>query len=49
MVIGATQSQIVKQVLAHYPEASLLIPGFGAQGGDIEALAALLASHPGLP
>jgi len=49
MVIGATQSQIAKQVLAHYPEASLLIPGFGAQGGDIEALAALLASHPGLP
>ena len=49
MVIGATQSQVSQQILAYHPKAALLIPGFGAQGGDIKALTALLATHPGLP
>ena len=49
MVIGATQSQVAQQVLALHPKAALLIPGFGAQGGDIESLATLLATHSGLP
>ena len=49
MVIGATQSQVAQQVLTLHPKAALLIPGFGAQGGDIEALATLLTTHSGLP
>lgn len=49
MVMGATHSQVSQQILAHHPKAALLIPGFGAQGGDIKALTALLATHPGLP
>lgn len=49
MVIGATQSHIAQDVLHNHPHASLLIPGFGAQGGHIQDLALLLKSHKGLP
>lgn len=49
MVIGATQPEDIKTVLAHYPEASLLIPGIGAQGGSIPELARALEAHKGIP
>ena len=37
LVIGATQPEYFAQVRALAPEMPLLIPGIGAQGGDIEA------------
>jgi len=49
MVIGATQSQIAQDVLQYHPQASLLIPGFGAQGGHIDDLTSLLKAHKGVP
>ncbi len=49
MVIGATQSQIAQDVLQYHPQASLLIPGFGAQGGHIDDLTRLLKAHKGVP
>ena len=49
MVIGATQSNEANAVIAHHSKSSLLIPGVGAQGGNIEELAYTLASHEGIP
>lgn len=49
MVIGATQTDEAAAVLKYHEQGSLLIPGVGAQGGSIEELAELLASHEGIP
>lgn len=49
MVIGATQASEMKPVLNNHTDASLLIPGIGAQGGSIKDLAQALEHHAGLP
>ena len=49
MVIGATQSDEASAVIAHHPKSCLLIPGVGAQGGNIEALAQTFIKHEGIP
>ncbi len=49
MVIGATQSAFYGPVLQAFPEAPLLIPGIGAQGGSVTELAQHLRRHQGLP
>lgn len=49
MVIGATQASEAEPVLRHHRQASLLIPGIGAQGGSIEELRLALNDHEGLP
>lgn len=46
MVVGATKPQFLTSILAVAPDVPLLIPGLGAQGGD---LAAILGAAPGLP
>lgn len=47
MVIGATKPEKLSPVLAAYPEAPLLIPGIGAQGGSVDQLALALKNHAG--
>lgn len=49
MVIGATQSDQYAPVFQAYPQAPLLIPGIGAQGGSVDGLEKELRHHPGLP
>jgi len=49
MVVGATQAEGASDVLQAHPGAHLLIPGVGAQGGDVSQLEKLLASHNGIP
>ncbi len=49
MVIGATQSGMARQILRVNPEAHLLIPGIGAQGGDPLKLKEMLTDQLGLP
>ena len=49
MVVGATQPGPAASVLRAFPEAPLLIPGVGAQGGDVAKWLDLLAGHSGLP
>lgn len=49
MVVGATQTNVLESVISHHPEATLLIPGIGSQGGSIEELSAALSGHKGLP
>ncbi len=49
MVIGATQTGQYGPVLQAFPEAPLLIPGIGTQGGSIPELLKHLAGHEGLP
>ncbi|MBL8745838.1 MAG: orotidine-5'-phosphate decarboxylase [Phycisphaerae bacterium] len=39
-VVGATQPGQVEEIRALMPEVPFLIPGIGAQGGDLEAVAA---------
>lgn len=38
MVVGATQPDVLKQVRQHVGDMPLLVPGVGAQGGDIKAV-----------
>jgi orotidine-5'-phosphate decarboxylase len=38
MVVGATRPELLKKVIRHYPSATLLIPGVGAQGGRVDEL-----------
>jgi orotidine-5'-phosphate decarboxylase len=38
MVVGATKPQYLKSILAIAPDVPLLIPGLGAQGGDLESI-----------
>jgi orotidine-5'-phosphate decarboxylase len=49
MVVGATRPELVQKVVGHYTNATLLIPGVGAQGGDVQELQDALASHHGIP
>lgn len=49
MVVGATHDDVMRPVLEAAPNASLLIPGIGSQGGDIKQLMELLSDHKGLP
>lgn len=49
MVIGATQAEEAEPVLAYHPEAALLIPGVGAQGGSVSELTKSLKNHKGIP
>ncbi len=49
MVIGATHPEHYTPVLRAYPEAPLLIPGVGAQGGSVPELDRVLSGHDGLP
>ena len=49
LVIGATQSDLAVSVLKKFPRATLLIPGVGVQGGDVDDVAALLKDHKGIP
>lgn len=49
MVVGATQAKEIEAVIRHHPEAALLIPGMGAQGGDIESFKTVLNNHKGIP
>jgi uridine monophosphate synthetase len=37
LVVGATYPEALRTVRAHAPEAWFLVPGIGAQGGDIQA------------
>jgi orotidine-5'-phosphate decarboxylase len=47
MVVGATKPEKLGPVLAAFPDAPLLIPGIGAQGGSIDELARVLKNHRG--
>ncbi|MFU8861237.1 MAG: orotidine-5'-phosphate decarboxylase [Cyclonatronaceae bacterium] len=47
MVVGATKAGKLRSVLEANPEAPLLIPGIGAQGGSIDELARALQTHHG--
>jgi len=49
MVVGATQASDLEPVIRPFPEAPLLIPGVGKQGGSIKELAEVLTGHQGLP
>jgi orotidine-5'-phosphate decarboxylase len=49
MVVGATFPSELKNVLEAYPQACLLIPGVGSQGGKTDDLTDLLAVHEGIP
>lgn len=49
MVVGATNQQASKPVLQAHPDSHLLIPGIGAQGGNIDTLAETLKNHTGIP
>lgn len=49
MVVGATQADAAEQVLKINPDAHLLIPGVGAQGGKVEHLENILYGHTGIP
>ena len=46
LVVGATKPQYLSSILAVAPELPLLIPGLGAQGGDLETI---MHTAPGLP
>lgn len=49
MVIGATQAIEAGQVIRQHASGSLLIPGIGAQGGNVDELAESLKDHEGIP
>lgn len=49
MVVGATQAGWMEPVLNANPNAHLLIPGVGKQGGSINAMASVLQNHKGVP
>jgi orotidine-5'-phosphate decarboxylase len=49
MVIGATQIDNLQPVIRAFPQAHLLIPGVGAQGGSIEEISVSIQSHIGIP
>lgn len=49
MVVGATKAGTMGSVLQQHPNADLLIPGIGAQGGSIPDLAHALSEHQGIP
>jgi orotidine-5'-phosphate decarboxylase len=49
LVVGATQIESIAPVIGAYPEAHLLIPGIGKQGGSISELQKVLENHQGIP
>lgn len=49
MVVGATRPDELKPVLNANPDAHLLIPGIGTQGGSVEQMIRVLESHRGIP
>lgn len=49
MVIGATKTEHMDEVIRLYPKASLLIPGIGTQGGTVKDLEDALKRHSGIP
>lgn len=49
MVVGATQTLDLQPVLGANPNAHLLIPGVGTQGGSIPELEKVLENHAGIP
>jgi orotidine-5'-phosphate decarboxylase len=49
MVVGATQTETAQSVMQAHPQAHLLIPGIGAQGGSVEELIRLTEHHSGIP
>lgn len=49
LVVGATQPDKLTSVIQNCPEATLLLPGIGAQGGSVESLVPALKNHPGIP
>ena len=49
LVVGATQAEDAKAVLDIAGNAPLLIPGLGAQGGDVESWVQLLKTYQGYP
>ena len=49
LVVGATQIESIEPVIRVYPEAHLLIPGIGKQGGSIQELHQVLEGHNGIP
>jgi len=49
MVVGATQANELEPVITEFPQAPLLIPGVGKQGGSINKLANTLNGHTGIP
>ena len=46
-VIGATQAQVLARARELMPRAPFLLPGVGAQGGDVDALSSAFAPGPG--
>lgn len=49
MVVGATQPEAAGPVLDAFPDANLLIPGVGTQGGDLNLVQLALKHHRGIP
>lgn len=49
MVVGATQIESIGPVIRANPEAHLLIPGIGKQGGSVRELQNVLEGHEGIP
>lgn len=49
MVVGATQIESIGPVIRAHPEAHLLIPGIGKQGGSVNGLQRVLEYHNGIP
>jgi len=49
MVVGATKAEKLQPVISKYPDAPLLIPGIGSQGGSVDALVSALDAHSGIP
>ena len=45
-VVGATEPRFLSRLRELMPRAVFLLPGVGAQGGRVEALAAAFAPHP---
>lgn len=46
-VVGATRPEVGERVREILPDTLFLVPGFGAQGGGVEAVAALLDARGG--
>ncbi len=46
IVVGATKPQFLSSILAVAPDIPMLIPGLGAQGGDLDGLMSITAKLP---
>jgi len=49
LVVGATNTDKIQNVIQAFPEAHLLIPGIGAQGGLISDVIEAVKNHKGIP